>query len=105
MAEGTLTEDASTSWYLLKGPGPVHVSGKGAFGSGTIAVEEFVSGQVYASLDATASAIEKTAAFNQVMEFQEGDVIRLTLSGSSSPNLRWKMSGNLESYIPLAFRI
>lgn len=88
---GTLSADGSTEWMHVI-THPVHIALDGNFGSGTIAVEQRLGGNTSTVRD-NGTEIAITADDNAMYNFQSGDVIRLTLSGSTSPDLDWKVSG------------
>lgn len=88
---GTFTADGSSAWLAVK-THPVHIAINGTFGSGTVAVEQRIQNTTSTVVDSGA-AIAITAADNSSYNFQEGDSIRLTLSGSTSPDLDYKISG------------
>jgi hypothetical protein len=72
---GTFTANGSSAWLSVK-THPVHIAINGTFGSGTVAVEQ---------------RIQNTTS--TVVDSGSGDSIRLTLSGSTSPDLDYKISG------------
>ena len=88
---GTFTTNGSSVWLLVK-THPVHIAINGTFGSGTVAVEQRIQGTTSTVVDSGA-VIAITADDNSSYNFQQGDNIRLTLSGSTSPDLDYKISG------------
>lgn len=88
---GTFTANGSSVWLLVK-THPVHIAINGTFGSGTVAVEQRIQGATSTVIDSGA-AIAITTSDNSSYNFQQGDSIRLTLSGSTSPDLDYKISG------------
>ena len=88
---GTFSANGSTGWFLVK-EYPVHIAINGTFGSGSVAIEQDLQGTTSTVLD-NGTAIGITANDNSMYNFQAGDTIRLTLSGATSPDLDWKVSG------------
>lgn len=94
MAEHKLTADGSTPWFRVHSP-DVHISLDddfvgGTFGSGTVALEKRRGGlpvPVYDYDGVTSTAIVFTEALDTVISFKDQDVIRLTMSGSTNPDL------------------
>ena len=85
MAEHKLTVDGSTPWSRVHAD-DVHISADGDFGGGTIAVEKRRGGVPVPVYDDT-TAVEKTVDFDALFYFMEGEVIRVTLTGATSPDL------------------
>ncbi len=80
MAKTNLTANGSTIDYkIIKRRS--NFSGKGTFGGGTVAIEEVQD-------DATVTTIATfTAAFHTVLELAKNSTVRMTLSGSTTPNI------------------
>jgi hypothetical protein len=87
----TFSADGSTAWFLVV-EHPVHIAVDGSFGSGTIAVEQRIKNTTSTVRD-NGTEIGITSDDNSSYNFSPGDVIRLTLSGSTSPDIDWKISG------------
>lgn len=91
--EGRFTANGSTDWYVMPKQGHVHIAGAGGFGGGTITLQQKINGTTYSVLDGTQTALTFTAAFDEVLYFGAGDRFRITLSGSTTPTLDWKIAG------------
>lgn len=88
--EARLTEDSSTAWVQPTGDS-AHFSANDDFGGGTITLQQRVQGVVYTLLD-DETAITKTAAFDMLVAVRPKDVVRMTLSGSTDPDLKVKIT-------------
>ena len=88
---GTFSADGSSDWFLVERH-PVHIAINGTFGSGTVAIEQEVQGVTSTVLD-NGTTIGVTSDDNSSYNFQQGDTIRLTLSGSTTPDLDYKLTG------------
>jgi len=88
---GTFSANGSTSWFKVESH-PVHIAIDGSFGSGTIAVEQRLGGNTSTVRD-NGTEIGITSDDISSYNFSPGDVIRLTLSGATSPDIDWKISG------------
>lgn len=92
MIEYNLTSDGSTAWFKSSksskfvNPGEAHISGGGTWGGGTITMEKLRNGAAVNIFD-SGTSITYTADFDDVLFIGEGDSIRFTLSGSTSPDL------------------
>ena len=91
MSSGILTEDGSTPWHSVF-QDDVHISVNSDFGSGTVAVEKLVEGNALPVFSAGV-AITFTADDDSAYAFALGDKIRIKLSGSTSPNMIWSITG------------
>lgn len=89
--QGTFSADGSTEWFNVASH-PLHIAINGTWGGGSIAIEQEIQGTVSSVLD-EGSVIAITANDNSAYNFQSGDTFRLTLSGSTSPDLDWKVTG------------
>ena len=88
---GTFSANGSSDWFCVK-THPVHIAINGTFGSGTVVVQQEIQGTTSTVLD-DGVLIAITTDDNSSYNFQEGDTIRLTLSGSTSPDLDYKLTG------------
>lgn len=80
MAKTNLTANGSTIDYLIIKKRS-NFSGKGDFGSGTVSIEEVQA-------DTTVTTIATfTAAFHTVLELARDSVVRMTLSGATTPDI------------------
>jgi len=91
IAAGSITGNESTDWVIVK-ESPIHIALDGSFGSGSIAVEQDLQGTVSTVRD-NGTEIGITSDDNSSYNFQAGDVIRLTMSGATSPSVKYKISG------------
>lgn len=91
---GNLSANGSTQWVQVGvASNRVRVCAKGTFGGGTITIQQLLNDNVYSYLDSSQVAITYTADFDAVLDLSRGDVIRMSLSGSTSPNIDWMISG------------
>lgn len=91
MANKVFYSDGSTKPYLVKGSN-VHISLQGAFGSGVVAVEQVIDGTAYPLLN-EGVAITHSVADDTRYNLSKGDIVQLTLSGSTNPALVWNITG------------
>lgn len=88
MANGTFTEDGSTDWFTDGYPTKVVIA-EGTWGSGTLTL------QVREGDTGTAVTVGGDSTITEDGTFQftnkTGVSYRLTLSGSSSPDLNWSI--------------
>ena len=87
MASGILAADGSTPFHLIDSD-DAYVSVNKDFGGGTVAIEKRIEGQVF-PLRSSGAAITFTAADDSDYGVPKGLEIRLTLSGSTAPDLVW----------------
>lgn len=83
---GAFAANGSSDWFLVERH-PVHIAINGTFGPRAVAIEQDVQGAASTVLD------NGTANDNSSYNFQAGDTIRLTLSGATTPDLNYKISG------------
>lgn len=95
MSAGNFSVNASNNWFIANDDFGVHIASEGTFDSGVIAVEKEINGHVYAVRDEFGAAITKNAAFDLFINFKRGDKFRLTLSGATSPDIDWQVTGNV----------
>lgn len=88
---GAFAANGSSDWFLVERH-PVHIAINGTFGPRAVAIEQDVQGAASTVLD-NGTAIGVTANNNSSYNFQAGDTIRLTLSGATTPDLNYKISG------------
>jgi hypothetical protein len=91
-----IAADGSTGAIRMNG-NPAKLTINGDFGSGTLALEEQISDgddnkQWVAVLDGSDVAITYTANKTDVLDFGIGDMVRLTLSGSTNPDIDYQFS-------------
>ena len=90
---GNMAADGSTQWVKVGVDSErVRVCAKGDFGGGTIALEQLLNGSTYSYLDSNQAAITYVDDFDVSLDLAMGDVIRITLSGSTSPDIDWMIS-------------
>ena len=95
MAQSTFTVNGSSGYYEVgSGSDGVHISLSGDFGSGSVAVEQRVNGVAVPLLD-NGSAVTLTGADDALYNLKFGDVFRLTLTGSTTPDLDWSINGSV----------
>ena len=92
MPSDKLTSNESTNWVLIGSGGGVHVSVDGTFGGGTVALEKKVMGKPY-PINEDGVAITFTAPDDSSYGLQASDQIRLTLTGATSPDIIWSITG------------
>ena len=92
MFEYTFTADGSTPWYRA-GMNEVHLSGDDTWGGGTLSLEKQRGGAAVPMLD-SGVAVTYTTDFDDVFALGSGEIFRLTLNGSTSPNLILGIGGN-----------
>ena len=95
--ERNFDADGSSSAIRVSGES-AHIAMAGDFGGGTVAVEYRVNDTWYPLLNEQV-AITFTAANNSGYNVNRGDIIRLTLSGSTSPDLDYKISSETTSVV------
>jgi hypothetical protein len=95
MIQSTLTEDGNTGWIQLEDGGGVHIAVKGAWGGGTIKIEQRINNTAYQIQAVDDSLIQHINNFNRHVSFEKHDTFRLTLTGSTSPTLNYSISGKL----------
>lgn len=77
--EGTLIND-----------GPVHIGAAGTFGGGSIAIEQRINGTWTPVLNEQV-AVALTADDDAAYMFGNGDQIRLTLTGATTPAINYRI--------------
>ena len=97
MYEGSLTADGSTEWRVVQSEEGVKFSVKGDFGGGEITVEQQIMGVAYAAQTNSKAPIEEFGPFDRIVKFARGDKVRITLSGSTSPNLVFSITGAIHA--------
>jgi hypothetical protein len=86
MANGTLTDDGSTEWITLEN-GRGMISLDGDFGGGTLQVQ--VENENEGQFDVTDGAF--SAAAVSTIDLGAQCRIRLTLAGSTNPDMIWEI--------------
>lgn len=92
---GTFAEDGSSSTILIKERGIAFVGGAGgtSFGSGTVTVEaKGPDGQWYSTQETFAASDVKSLVFSLPTE------VRLTMSGSTTPDCDYAIQSDMENY-------
>ena len=92
MAQGILTANSSTPWFIAEQSDGVHIGLSGSFGGGSVAVEKRVNGAAVPLLD-EGTAITHTVADDSIYNLLKGDKFRLTLSGATTPVLDFAVTG------------
>lgn len=95
MAEGKLSSDTSTDWYLVTDNLGVKISAVFNSGTGTLAVQERIAGSPVTVKDIDGVEVTYTTSFSDPFRFKKDDVFRLNLSGSSTPDIDWKFTGSI----------
>lgn len=95
MRQGTFTENDSTPWFIVWGDKDIHVTGKGSFGGGTITLEHKLQGDTETLVDPDGADITHTDNFDRLTAFRRHEVVRLTLTGSTTPSIKWAFYGNV----------
>lgn len=90
---GNFSSDGSTPWVKINGSGGFVISAHGTFGDGTISAEHKVNGNTYPMCDNIGVAFKWNYPFDFTSFAGQGLEVRLTLSGSTSPNIDWQISG------------
>jgi predicted acyl esterase len=91
-----LSANGSSNWYRCDNYDGVHIKGANSFGGGTLTLQQRVEGTTYDSLDSAGAAVTYTAAFDDYIRFKPGDVLRVTLSGATSPDLDYIITGAVD---------
>ena len=89
MSSGTLTQDGASHPFTVVSNG-CHVSLNDSFGGGTAAIEKRLEGD-WVPFYQSGVAESFTAPDDAYYDIGAGTVIRINLSGSTSPNLRFFM--------------
>ena len=93
MVDGILEADGSTSSIVVNNSNGMHIALRGDFGGGSITVEQEVRGVFYPSKSPDDLDITYSSPVDRIINFRLGDKFRLTLSGSTSPSVKWSVSG------------
>ena len=93
MSGNRITADGSTDpQYVAGSSDGVHLALAGDFGGGTIMVNQEVNGVVYPLLDDGAE-ITFTAAADVRLNVASGDILILTMAGSTAPTVDYSLAG------------
>tara|TARA_B100000686_G_C16632527_1_gene885498 strand:+ start:111 stop:392 length:282 start_codon:yes stop_codon:yes gene_type:complete len=92
MVVGNLTADGTTDFQTVVSDG-VHVSITGTFGSGTVTLQQLDARGNAVSIYNGGTALTATANNDIYISLYRGDTIRLSLAGSSSPDIQYKITG------------
>ena len=93
MASGRFLANGSTNDFIVGGGSSnIHISVQGTFGSGTVAIEKLIAGEVFPLRDG-GTAIVHTVADDSTYLIKKGEVIRLTLTGATTPSITWSVTG------------
>jgi len=93
MASGRFLADGSTNEFIVGGGSEnIHIGVEGTFGGGNVAVEKVIAGEVFPLRDG-GTAIILSAPDDSTYLLKFGDVIRLTLSSSTTPAITWSVTG------------
>lgn len=80
--------------FLVVNESPVHIALAGVFDSVSIALEQDINGTTYAVRDSGGAVIAYTAATDAFLNFNKGDLIRLTPTGGlGSLAVDWNVAG------------
>ena len=93
MPSDKLLDNGSTQWVLIRRDGGVHVSVDGDFGGGTVGIEKTILGVAY-PLNEDGVPITFTSGDDSSYNLQPSDKIRLTLTGATSPDISWSITGS-----------
>jgi len=91
MASNQITGDGTTPEQKVNA-GPIHIAVAGSFGGGTVSVEYNNNNTFYPLLNEGAP-IQFTTPANVRVNVTAGDVLRLTMSGSTSPAVDYHIAG------------
>ena len=95
MITSEFTGDGSTGWLQVEDVGGVHISVKGTWGGGSLAIEQRVNGNVYTIQTSDDSLVVHTNNFNRHVSFEKHDIFRLTLSSSITPTIDYSIAGRV----------
>lgn len=88
MAEFTLTSDGSTGWFRCRSDTiAVQVYGSSGFGGGTLTIEKQDDQGAAQEINSDGSAVSITAPDGFGLIVGDNEIIRATLSGSTSPSI------------------
>jgi hypothetical protein len=91
MASGTLTDNGSTDWVLVR-RGSAAIKVRGTWSSGSIQPEIRT-----ATGEAIAIGDEMTEDSAVAFDSQTSEYVRLTLTGAGSPSLEWEINPEMTS--------
>jgi hypothetical protein len=83
LADGDVA-DGSIQWLRVTGNEGLTFGGVLTSGSATMALKEQVAGAAVGTLDAEGAALNYTASFKELYKYREGDIVGLSVSGTSS---------------------
>ncbi len=89
---GDLTADGQSDEFTVRGPRGVHVHFAGGFGGGTVKVE-LKRMDASGTFDDLINATGFTTAQDKLLDLPHGSIIRLDISGSTTPTLFWQFRG------------
>tara|TARA_B100000902_G_scaffold397076_1_gene459777 strand:- start:755 stop:1036 length:282 start_codon:yes stop_codon:yes gene_type:complete len=92
MVVGSITANGTTDFQTVV-HGPIHVSLTGTFGSGSVALEQRDAKGNAVAIYSGGSAITATANNDLYLSLYQGDTVRLNLTGASSPDIQYKITG------------
>lgn len=93
MASNRFTTNVASD-FLVVNETPVHIALAGVFDSVSIALEQDINGTTYPVRDNVGAVIAYTAATDAFIEFNKGDLIRLTPTGGlGSLSVDWNVAG------------
>ena len=90
-----MTEDGSTDWYRVIDADYSYLWLENDFGGGYIKVEKYLNGQAFPLREAATNIpyMYNKAGNYELKESSPGDLIRVTLVNSTSPDLYVKFAG------------
>ena len=93
MATGQITANETSRWQYVPNNGEgVHLSLQGDFGGGEIGVFHAIDGILYPLLE-VGVALTYTAPADDLIKVMPGDILALTMTGGTSPNIVFNMGG------------
>lgn len=92
MSSGTFRQDDTTRVMQVASDNGVHIGFGGGFGGGTVSVNKVIGG-VASPLYEGGVAISYTAVDDDNLLLVRGDKLQLVMSGSTSPELTWTVTG------------
>jgi len=95
MIQGNIAADGSTGWVQMEDTGGVHIAVKGTWGGGRLTIEQKINSVAYGIQSSDNVVIVHLANFNRHVNFEKHDIFRLTLTGSTSPDLDYSIAGHL----------
>ena len=91
--------NATTPYFTVTSNAGVGIAAHGAYGGGTVTVEQLINDFPSCYRDDTGTIITFTTTFNRVMSgLRKGDVIRLSFAGATDPIVNVSITGDISRY-------